>query len=83
MKMLTVSLFGLLLWGNSHMAAADAACEGRFVNPITDICWRCMFPCRSAAQKSRAGIYRTRPIPVARYSFVPCHRRYFSALARQ
>jgi hypothetical protein len=53
--MLTVSLFGLLLWGNSHMAAADAACEGRFVNPITDICWRCMFPCRSAAQSHGRG----------------------------
>lgn len=24
--------------------AADAACQGRFVNPITDICWRCIFP---------------------------------------
>jgi conjugal transfer pilus assembly protein TraU len=21
-----------------------AACQGRFVNPITDICWRCLFP---------------------------------------
>ena len=24
---------------NSH-----AACGGRFINPITDICWRCLFP---------------------------------------
>lgn len=23
---------------------ADAACEGGFVNPITDICWKCVFP---------------------------------------
>ncbi len=23
---------------------ADAACEGRFVNPVTDICWSCIFP---------------------------------------
>ena len=24
---------------------ADAApCEGRFVNPITDVCWSCLFP---------------------------------------
>src|SRR3990167_9345687 len=21
-----------------------AKCEGHFVNPITDICWRCLFP---------------------------------------
>lgn len=24
--------------------AADPACEGRFVNPITDVCWECIFP---------------------------------------
>jgi conjugal transfer pilus assembly protein TraU len=23
---------------------ADPSCEGRFVNPITDVCWRCIFP---------------------------------------
>ena len=55
MKMLTVSLFGLLLWGNSHMAAADAACEGRFVNPLTDICWRCMFPLSLGSTKVTGG----------------------------
>ena len=25
-------------------AKADALCEGNFVNPITDICWDCLFP---------------------------------------
>ena len=24
--------------------AADATCEGKFANPITDICWSCIFP---------------------------------------
>ncbi len=23
---------------------ADPACDGKFVNPITDICWNCLFP---------------------------------------
>lgn len=23
---------------------ADPMCDGRFVNPITDICWKCLFP---------------------------------------
>lgn len=55
MKMLTVSLFCLLLWSNSHMAVADAACEGRFVNPITDICWRCMFPLSLGSTKVTGG----------------------------
>ncbi|CRL46830.1 TraU protein (plasmid) [Sodalis glossinidius str. 'morsitans'] len=30
--------------GLSPTAGADAACQGRFVNLITDICWRCLFP---------------------------------------
>ncbi len=30
--------------GYSLSAAADPSCEGRFVNPITDVCWRCIFP---------------------------------------
>lgn len=37
-----------LLWGALccplENAVADAACEGHFVNPITDICWGCLFP---------------------------------------
>ncbi|HIF6270582.1 TPA: hypothetical protein ACX3KD_005608, partial [Raoultella ornithinolytica] len=27
-----------MLWGYSLSAAADPSCEGRFVNPITDVC---------------------------------------------
>src|SRR5437870_3860410 len=25
-------------------AARSATCEGKFVNPLTDICWSCVFP---------------------------------------
>jgi len=28
----------------SFTTAALALCTGRFVNPVTDVCWRCMFP---------------------------------------
>lgn len=28
----------------STLALADAGCEGRFINPLTDICWSCLFP---------------------------------------
>lgn len=44
MKTLTLLLSALALWGYSLSAAADPSCEGRFVNPITDVCWRCIFP---------------------------------------
>jgi len=43
-KTLTLFLSALMLWGYSLSAAADPSCEGRFVNPITDVCWRCIFP---------------------------------------
>lgn len=26
----------------------QASCEGRFVNPITDVCWKCIFPLKIA-----------------------------------
>ena len=37
----------LLLCAALHSTPARASaveCEGRFVNPITDICWECLFP---------------------------------------
>lgn len=33
-----------LLAGRVPAASADSACEGRLINPITDICWSCIFP---------------------------------------
>ena len=35
-------IFGLLVYGQNALASLD--CEGRFPNPITDICWSCVFP---------------------------------------
>ena len=29
-----------------------ATCKGKFANPITDICWSCMFPLRIAGTVS-------------------------------
>lgn len=71
MKMLIVPLFGLLLWGNSHMAAADPACEGRFVNPITDICWRCMFPLSLGSTKVTGGDLPDTSNPGSSVQFCP------------
>jgi conjugal transfer pilus assembly protein TraU len=36
------SLFG------ANLAAAENVCRGKFMNPITDICWSCAFPMRVA-----------------------------------
>ncbi|EJP1869613.1 conjugal transfer pilus assembly protein TraU [Escherichia coli] len=45
----------LLLTGHVPAASADAACEGRFVNPITDICWNCIFPLSLGSTKVSQG----------------------------
>ncbi|HGJ5858020.1 TraU family protein, partial [Arsenophonus nasoniae] len=36
-------LFAFLLL-TPMLSAKASLCEGRWVNPITDICWRCLFP---------------------------------------
>ncbi|RZL71845.1 MAG: conjugal transfer protein, partial [Sphingomonas sp.] len=28
----------------SPRAEAQSKCSGKFVNPITDVCWSCLFP---------------------------------------
>lgn len=45
MKRLTTLCLAVscLLW-SSFASASAAECEGNFVNPITDICWECIFP---------------------------------------
>ncbi|HBD4374511.1 TPA: TraU family protein, partial [Escherichia coli] len=37
-----LALMLLCLTGTAR--AASSECEGNFVNPITDICWECIFP---------------------------------------
>ncbi|MCQ5478220.1 TraU family protein, partial [Escherichia coli] len=44
-----------LLAGHVPSASADSACEGRFVNPITDICWSCIFPLSLGSIKVSQG----------------------------
>lgn len=41
MKKYLAAFLGVLLISNSN---AIGNCQGRFVNPVTDICWTCLFP---------------------------------------
>lgn len=54
-KSLTLFLSALMMWGYSLSAAADPSCEGRFVNPITDVCWQCIFPMSIGSVSVAAG----------------------------
>ena len=38
------ALAALLLWAATAMPAQAEPCNGRFLNPITDICWECILP---------------------------------------
>jgi conjugal transfer pilus assembly protein TraU len=42
--MLRIISFAFLLCCHTAFAANDQLCQGRFVNPLTDICWSCLFP---------------------------------------
>ncbi|EKE01925.1 MAG: TraU, partial [uncultured bacterium] len=39
------------------LSAAHAKCEGSFVNPITDICWDCLFPISIGSMNVVSGDY--------------------------
>lgn len=40
----TISVVILVLLSLISYISSTQACSGRFVNPITDICWSCLFP---------------------------------------
>lgn len=42
MRKTIVALF--LLTGHAFAADVPSICNGKFVNPITDVCWSCLFP---------------------------------------
>lgn len=51
----------LLLIGFPH--SGIAACPGRFVNPITDICWSCLFPITIGPARVSGGGRQDTPNP--------------------
>ena len=52
MKHIFVVLLSFTLLGQSNV---HASCVGRFVNPLTDICWRCLFPLTIAGVQVSKG----------------------------
>lgn len=70
-----------LFAGHVPAASADSACEGRFVNPITDICWSCIFPLSLGSIKVSQG---SRPCDdgADRWSGVVCREIITPFLAR-
>ena len=48
------------------------ACNGRFINPIKDICWGCIFPISLGGIKFRSGKFKDTPNPSSPVCF--CNR---------
>lgn len=40
-KKISLIITAVIVFGTSH---AGAICKGSFLNPITDVCWQCIFP---------------------------------------
>lgn len=49
------ALLGLVVLLSSNAQAA-AVCTGRFLNPVTDICWSCIFPVHIGPVKIGSGL---------------------------
>ncbi|AVE61426.1 conjugal transfer pilus assembly protein TraU [Citrobacter farmeri] len=79
------SLFLLVLaclFFNAPKAEASAAnCQGRFVNPITDVCWSCMFPMTMGSIPLVQGTMRDTPNPASPIQICPMGIFYRVGLA--
>ena len=58
------TLFFVLLLFLHSSSEAIAKCVGRFVNPISDICWKCIFPITIAGQTVARGEDTSNPSQV-------------------
>jgi len=51
---------GLMILGFAWLIAFNvqaSICKGHFINPITDICWDCLFPLTIGSSKVVKGSY--------------------------
>lgn len=62
-------------WADSEKAAVDKAlCQGKFVNPVSDICWECIFPISIGAAVIAANgedDIENPPLPICMCVFLP------------
>lgn len=50
-----ILLIFLLLTQSTLTLAKDAVCDGRWINPITDVCWKCLFPMSIGSTRVSSG----------------------------
>lgn len=74
-----LALMLLCLTGTAR--AASSECEGNFVNPITDICWECIFPVTIGNVPVAKGRQPDTPNPSMPIQFCPMGILYRVGLA--
>nr|WP_320334602.1 conjugal transfer pilus assembly protein TraU [Pseudomonas sp. P5_152] len=66
-----MTILALFLGISLSASAADVECEGRWVNPITDVCWDCIFPISIGSAKVSVGKYPDPPNPASPIQVCP------------
>ncbi len=67
-RFLSIHLCLLIIFSSFSNVQAVQSCSGRFVNPITDICWSCLFPISIGPIKVSGGGRDDTPNP----GQIPC-----------
>ncbi|MEQ5974172.1 conjugal transfer pilus assembly protein TraU [Serratia liquefaciens] len=70
-RFLLLILAAAVLLLSRTASAADPACEGRFVNPITDVCWECIFPLSIGSIAVSTGAQPDTANPASPIQFCP------------
>ena len=72
MRAVVIYMTLLLTMGFSTTAAAQGgSCSAKFINPITDICWDCLFPMTLGSVPLVPSSYPDTPNPSSPVSFCP------------
>ncbi|HDT1144100.1 TPA: conjugal transfer pilus assembly protein TraU [Klebsiella pneumoniae] len=71
LKSTVISLLTAGLFATAGARTADPTCDGRWVNPITDICWKCMFPMSIGSVQVARGDLPDTPNPSSPIQFCP------------
>lgn len=81
MRHIKLAWLSLLMGLIPAQANAQAACTGTFVNPMTDICWSCIFPMTIGSVPIIPGSLPDTRNPYHPFHFVPNRRLFLCKLA--
>lgn len=69
--LLTLCLLLSVIAARPALAGGDNAGDGRWVNPISDVCWKCLFPMSLGSIQLASGAHRDTPNPASPIQLCP------------